>query len=78
MDSHSDDDDEGEHYEPSVEEPSGPMVNVKVPTDQNLSGSPHSVITQACQETPVQPTIHSPFLIFPKPEKITGKSTDSN
>jgi hypothetical protein len=32
-DSHSDDDGEGEHNESSVKEPSGTMVNVRVPTD---------------------------------------------
>ena len=77
-DSHSDNDGEGEHDEPSVEEPSGTVVNVRVPTEHNLSGSHHSVIPQVGQETPLQPGMHSPFLIFPNPEKFTGKSTDSN
>ena len=54
------------------------MVNVRVPTEHNLSGSHHSVIPQVGQETPLQPGMHSPFLRFPKPEKFTGKSTDSN
>jgi hypothetical protein len=54
------------------------VVNARVPTEKNLSGSHHSVITQAGQETPLQPTMHSPFLRFPKPEKLTGKSTDLN
>jgi Ty3 transposon capsid-like protein len=54
------------------------MVNVRVPTEQNLSGSHHSVIPQVGQETPLQPAMHSPFLRFPKPEKFTGKFTDSN
>jgi hypothetical protein len=44
---------EGEHDEPSVEEPSG-TVNVRVPTEQTLSGSHHSVIPQVGQETPVR------------------------
>jgi hypothetical protein len=77
-DSNSDDDGEGEHEETSVEEPSGTMVNARIPTDQNLSVSHHSVIPQGGQETPLQPTMHSPFLRFPKPDKFTGKSTDSN
>jgi hypothetical protein len=54
------------------------VVNARFPTEQNHSGIHHSVITQAGQETPLQPTMHSPFLRFPKPEKFTGKSTDSN
>ena len=77
-DSHSDNDDVGEHDEPHVEEPSGTVVNVRVPTEHNLSGSHHSVIPQVGQGTPLQPGMHSPFLRFPKPEKFTGKSTDSN
>jgi Ty3 transposon capsid-like protein/Zinc knuckle len=54
------------------------MVNVTVPTEQNLSESHHSVIPQVCQERPLQPAMHSPFLRFPKPDKFTGKFTDSN
>jgi hypothetical protein len=77
-DSHSDDDGEREHDEPSVKEPSGTMENIRVPTEQNLSGSHHSVIPQVGQETPLQPAMHSQFLRFPKPEKFTCKSTDSN
>jgi hypothetical protein len=34
--SHSDDDSEGEHDETYVEEPSGTMVNVRVPTEQTF------------------------------------------
>jgi hypothetical protein len=44
MDSHSDGDREGEHEEPSLEEPSEAMVNARIPTEQYLSGSHHSVI----------------------------------
>jgi hypothetical protein len=77
-DSHSDDDGEGEHDETSVEEASGTMVNIRVPTEQSLSGCHHSVIPQVGQETPLQSAMHSPFFRFPKPEKLTGKSTDSN
>jgi hypothetical protein len=77
-DSHSDDDGEGEHDEPSVEEPSGTKVNARVPSDQSLSGSNLLVITQVGQETPLLLAMHSSFLIFPKPEKFTDKSTDSN
>jgi hypothetical protein len=69
---------EGEHDEPSVEEPSGTMLNVRVPTEQNLFGSHHSVIAQVSQETPLQSAMHSSFLRFRKPEKFTAKSTDSN
>jgi hypothetical protein len=36
------------------------------------------VIPQVGQETHLQPAIHSPFLRIPKPEKFTGKFTDSN
>jgi Ty3 transposon capsid-like protein len=36
------------------------------------------VIPQVGQETPLQPAMNSPFLRFPKPEKFTGKFTDSN
>jgi hypothetical protein len=77
MKSHSDGDGEGEHEEPSVEEPSGAMVNARVPTEKNCSLSHHSVIPQVGQEKPLQPTVHSPFLRFPKPEKFNGKSTVS-
>jgi hypothetical protein len=50
------------------------VVNGKVPTEQNLAGSHHTVITQVGQETPLQPTIHSPFLRFPKQDTFTGKT----
>jgi hypothetical protein len=49
-DIHSDDDGEGEHDEQSIEETSRTMVNVMVPTDQNVSGCHHSVIPQVGQE----------------------------
>jgi hypothetical protein len=49
-DSHSDGDGEGEHEEPSVEEPSGAIVNSRVPTEQNLSDSHHSVIPHVFQK----------------------------
>jgi hypothetical protein len=77
-DSLSDNDDEGEHDEPSVEEPSGTTLNVRVTNEQNLSGSHDSVTSQVGQETHLQSAMHSPLLRFPKPEKFTGKSTDSN
>jgi hypothetical protein len=77
-DSGSGDDGEGENDEPSVEEPSGTMVNVRVPTEQNISNSHDSVIPQVGQETPLQLSRHSTFLRLPKPDKFTGKSTDSN
>jgi hypothetical protein len=54
------------------------MVNARVPTEQTLAGSHHSVITQVVQETPLQPTMHSPFLRFLKPGKFTGNSADWN
>jgi hypothetical protein len=54
------------------------MANARVPAEQNISGSHHSVIPQVGQETPLQPTIYSPLIRFSKPEKFTGKSTDSN
>jgi hypothetical protein len=54
------------------------MVNVRVPTEQNLSGSHHSVIPQVGLETPLHSAMHSPFPRFPKPEIFTGNSTDSN
>jgi hypothetical protein len=76
-DSHSDDNGEWEHDKPSVEEPSGAMVNVRVTTEQYLSGSHHSVIPQVRQETPQQPAMHSPFLRFSKPQKFTCKFKDS-
>jgi hypothetical protein len=54
------------------------MVNVRVPTEQNVSCIHHSVIPQVRQETHLQPAMHSPFLRFLKPEKFTGMSKDSN
>jgi Retrotransposon gag protein len=53
------------------------MVSLRVPTEQNLSGSHDSVIPQVGQETPLQLAMLLPFLRFSKPEKFTGKYTDS-
>jgi DNA mismatch repair ATPase MutL len=77
-DSYSDGDSEGEHEEPSVEELPGAMVNARVTTEKNLSGSHDSVITQVGQEKHLQHTMRSPFRRFHKPEKFTCNSTDSN
>jgi hypothetical protein len=41
--SNSDDYGEGDHEEPPVEEPSGTMVNARIPAEQNLSVSHHLV-----------------------------------
>jgi hypothetical protein len=77
-DIHSDDDREGEHDEPSVEEPSGTKTNVRVPSEQNFSGSHHLEIPQVGQEISLQPAMQSPFLRYYKTEKFTGNFTDSN
>jgi hypothetical protein len=71
-------DDDSEVEQDKLYVATGTMVNVRVPTEENLYGSHDSVIPQVSQEIPLQSAMNSPFLIFPKPEKLTDKSTESN